>query len=35
MTEMSLTISNTFGQSQTELQIMYVHANKLPNLRGT
>ena len=29
--EMSLRISNIFQQSQTELQLIYFHENKLPN----
>ena len=34
-TEKSLRISNIFLQSQTELQVIYSHENKLPNWRET
>ena len=33
--EMSLRISNIFRQSQTELQVIYFHENKLPNWQET
>ena len=33
--EMSLRISNMFQQSQTKLQVIYFHENKLPNSRET
>ena len=33
--DMSLRISNIFRQSQTKLQVIYFHENKLPNSRET